>query len=372
MNAWRMHIWRVSLVVAIATSAMASAGDPRKEAIDRIVEPFLKDRPYVGLVIGLIDEDAEHIYSYGKVKIGDVEKAPDEKTIFEIGSITKAFTGTLLAELVLTKKVKLDEPAQTYLPPSIKLPRRDDRDMTLLNLATHTSSLPVEPPYIGLFALTKAPDGGQNPYKHYTIKDLANTLERLTLKRPIGSESKYSNLGVGILGHALAGAMKTESYEQLLTERVLTPLKMGDTRIRMTDTLTKRKPDGYDKKGKRVSGWDFACLEACGGIRSTVADMLRFARAAMGSDTPLKAAFAFAEQPWREERLPNRSTGLCWVRNEPPQKPVVIWHNGGTGGYRSYLGLIPDRRCAVVVLSNSDHSVDELGVSLLEHLTSEK
>jgi serine-type D-Ala-D-Ala carboxypeptidase/endopeptidase len=362
-------IWATGLLMGLAGAVRAD--DVQKVEVDKIVEPFLKDKPYDILAVAIISPKGDSFFGYGKATIDGGEQTPDARTVYEIGSITKSFTGTLLADLVLARKVQLDDPAQKYLPDTLKLPRRDDRDITLLHLATHTSSLPAQPTDLAFAFLTGPKVDVDNPYKHYTPERLSKMLKKLALKRPIGSKADYSNLGVGILGHALAGAAKADSFEHALSERILGPLHMDDTRVTLTDSMKKRLAPGHNKEGKVVSGWDFTCLEACGGLRSTAADMARYAKAALGAGGPLKSAFALAQQPWRE-RDKDSFTGLCWVRDEPAEGPKVVWHNGGTGGYRSYLGLMPQRGCAVVVLSNANHSVDAVGLAILKSLDSEK
>jgi CubicO group peptidase (beta-lactamase class C family) len=269
--------------------------------------------------------------------------------------------------LVLEKKVKLDDPVQPWLPTEWKLPRRDDRDITFLHLATHTSSLPVQPPGLGLFALL----GGtaEDPYARFDSPAVAKTLETIRLPRPIGAKHEYSNFGVGLLGHALARADGADSYEALLAKRILGPLGMEETGIRLSQEQTKKLAPGHDDSGKPTSGWDFATLEACGGIRSNVRDMLRFMAAAMGKmDTPLTPAFAFAEQPWRELNVKNVEIGLCWMRSNSDQG-VLLWHNGGTGGHASFLGFRQKTGVGVVVLCNgAERVVDELGLKILKRL----
>ncbi len=349
----------------VLTGAAHAADD--WAAIDAVVKPFLEDKPYLGLVVGTTGTKGHRVYGYGKVTLDGKEQVPAGDTLFEIGSITKTFTGTLLADQVLAGTVRLDDPAQKYLP-DLTLPRRDDRDISLLHLATHTSSLPVQPPLIGLFALTtKDPN---NPYAEFDRARLKTTLASLQLSRPIGSRFEYSNLGVGILGHALTGAAKAESYEDLLVRRVVGPLGMADTRIHLSAAQTKRLAPGRTDKGKPTSPWTFACLEACGGLRSTADDLLTFTDANLGRrKTPLAGAFRMAQEPWRELTRKGEFVGLCWMREERPQgKGVLMWHNGGTGGYRSFLGFVPRSGVGVVVLSNSPHSVDAVGNAILDHL----
>jgi CubicO group peptidase (beta-lactamase class C family) len=213
-----------------------------------------------------------------------------------------------------------------------------------------------------------------NPYGKFDQANLQKALAKLSLDRPIGSRFEYSNLGVGLLGHALAHAAETQSYEELLVQRLTKPLGLADTRLQLSDEQKKRFALGHDKEGKSTSPWTFATLEACGGIRSTAHDLLHFADAAMGRrKTPLAEAFRMAQQPWRETchgPTGKQSIGFCWFREPLPQiKGEWIWHNGGTGGYRSFLALVPVKNLGVVLLSNSPHSLDKLAVEIVKALT---
>lgn len=350
--------------------------DDLRTIVESKVANLVADRPGIGVVVGVWMADGphagRHVFGMGKVRIDNKDVSPDGDTIFEIGSITKAYTGTLLAELVRSKIVKLDDPAQQYLPAELQLPRRDERDITLLHLATHTSSLPRLPATFGLVAMTK-PSGMANPYKDLTISDLATMLKATKLQKPIGSEEAYSNLGVGLLGMALANATKAQGYEQVLTEKLLKPLQLQDTKFALTDNdRIQRLAPGHRADGEPASNWDMNCLAACGGLRSTANDVLAFGRAALAIDdhAPLTAAFRFAQQPWRERKQSKQSfVGLCWVREPSPSKDhTLIWHNGGTGGYRSFLGIVPERKLVVVVLINMARSVDAEAIPIIKHL----
>lgn len=356
----------------ILLAPITAAGEPNRATVDELVKPFLKDKPYLALVVGISRPDGHEIYGYGHSVLDRKERVPDGSTIFEIGSITKIFTGTLLADQVLRGVMKLDDPVQKHLPDTLTVPRRDDRDITLLHLATHTSSLPVQPPLLGIIAaVTKSLD---NPYGKFDQANLQKTLEKMSLDRPIGSRFEYSNLGVGLLGHALSHAAKTKDYEELLVQRLAKPLGLEDTRLQLSLEQQKRFSPGQNKEGKPTAPWTFATLEACGGIRSTAHDMLLFADAAMGRrKSPLAEAFRMAQQPWRETchgPTGKQSIGLCWIREPLPQiKGEWIWHNGGTGGYRSFLALVPAKNLGVVLLANSPHSLDKLAVDLVKTLT---
>jgi D-alanyl-D-alanine-carboxypeptidase/D-alanyl-D-alanine-endopeptidase len=345
---------------------------PDRAAIDELVKPFLKDKPYLALVVGITRPEGHQVFGYGEVALEGKKQVPDKATIFEIGSITKIFTGTLLADRVLSGVVRLDDPVQKYLADDLTVPRRDERAITWLHLATHTSSLPRVPPFFVLSALLKGET--YNPYDKYDQAALQRTLASLTLNRPIGSRFEYSNLGIGLLGLALAQAAKAKSYEDLLMQRMVRPLGLTDTRMQLSAEQSKRFAPGHDKDGKPTSPWTFACLQACGGLRSTARDLLLFADAAMGrKKTPLADAFRMAQQPWRETCRKGESVGLCWFRQEQAiSKSDMLWHNGATGGYRSFLALAPEKGVGIVLLSNSPHALDALGVAILKKMAEEE
>ncbi len=354
--------------VSLWLASPCRAAEPDRAGVDELVRPFLKDKPYLALVIGITRPAGHQVFGYGEVTLEGKKQVPDAATLFEIGSITKIFTGTLLADQVLCGVVRLDDPVQKYLPDNLIVPRRDDRDISLLHLATHTSSLPVQPPMLGLVALlSKDPF---NPYAQFDKARLQQTLSDMKLSRPIGSRFVYSNLGVGLLGHALAHAAKAKSYEDLLVQRLAKPLGLADTRMQLAAEQNKRFAPGHNKEGKPTSPWTFACLEACGGLRSTAHDLLLFVDAAMNRrKAPLSEAFRMAQQPWRETGRKGESVGLCWFQREQMVgKNDVLWHNGGTGGYRSFLALVPEKGIGIVLLSNSPHSLDALGDSILKKI----
>jgi len=362
-----------AILALILLPPLALGAEADRSAIDELVKPFVKDKPYLALVVGITRPAGHQVCGYGQADLEGKQQVPDGATVFEIGSITKIFTGTLLADQVLLGVVRLDDPVQKYLPDDLVVPRRDHRAISLLHLATHTSSLPVQPPTIGLLALVSKDPA--NPYGEYDEARLRRTLADLKLSRPIGSRFEYSNLGVGLLGHALAHAAKAGSYEDLLVERLAKPLGMADTRLRLSAEQTRRFAPGHNKEGKKTSPWTFARLEACGGLRSTAHDLLLFADAAMGRQkTPLAESFRMAQQPWRETflgPLKDQSIGLCWFRETLPWRKGNLnwlWHNGGTGGFRSFLGLVPAKKLGVVLLSNSPHNLDALGVAILRKI----
>jgi CubicO group peptidase (beta-lactamase class C family) len=155
------------------------------------------------------------------------------------------------------------------------------------------------------------------------------------------------------------------SYEELLKERILEPLGMGDTAIVLTPEMRSRLAQGHNAFGEPTSTWDIPTLAGAGAIRSTVPDMLRFAAASLsGEDEPIHRALRATHAP-RRPLDGEAQVALNWIVIEPDDV-TITWHNGGTGGYRTFLGLDLEGRRAVVVLSNTSNSVDDIGLHLLD------
>jgi len=308
------------------------------------------------IVVGIVDERGARIISQGTVSWTDTRPV-DGDTIFEIGSISKVFTTEVLADMVTKGEVKLDDPVAKYLPATVKVPERNGQQITLLDLATHSSGLPRLPGNL-------APTDAGNPYADYTVKQLYEFLSGHTLKRDIGAKYDYSNLGMGLLGHALA-LKAGQSYEAMVTERLLRPLGMEDTSITLSSAARKQLAAGHNKQGRAVSNWDLPTLAGAGALRSNVKDMLKFITANLKLDsTALKAAMELAQAP-RQDAGAGPKIGLGW-HISTSYGAEITWHNGGTGGYRSFTGFDKARQRAVVVLSNSENGIDDIGLHWLE------
>ena len=312
-----------------------------------------------GIVVGIYENGTTRIIAMGRSSAPN--DSLDGNTVFEIGSITKVFTSTLLADMVARHLVTLDDPVAKYLPANLRVPSRNGRSITLLDLATQHSGLPRLPDNM-------KPADPDNPYADYTREQMYEFLSRYELPRDPGETFEYSNLGVGLLGDALSLRAGT-SYEALVIDRILAPLGMRDTRITLTPVMQSRLAHGYDARGYATKNWDLPALAGAGALRSTANDMLRFAAAALGAPgTPpaVAAALADAERPRRDLGNDGKAQiGLNWFTARGGSVEIV-WHNGGTGGYRSFLGLDKARRRAVVVLTNSAVGVDDVGRHLLD------
>lgn len=329
---------------------------PPESTVRAILQARVDAGLAAGLVVGLLEADGSRsIVACGRSD-GPGGRPLDGATVFEIGSITKVFTGTLLAEMVGRGEVRLDQPVAELLPAAVKVPARGDTVITLLDLANQRSGLPRLPTNL-------APKDPANPYADYTVEKLYEFLSGFTLARAPGARYEYSNLGVGLLGHALS-RKAGRPYETLLVERVLKPLGMADTRITLGADLERRLAAGHDASGARTANWDLPTLAGAGGLRSTAHDMLRFLAANLDSSaTPLSNALRLAQRP-RSAAGPNVQVGLGWHRLSAFGAEIVM-HNGGTGGYRSFAGFDPAMRVGVVVLANTAGEYDDIGLHLL-------
>lgn len=364
-----MNALFLSALVAALPSPSVEAPLPLDAFVRRHAERFVADKPHLAVVIAISTPLGRRVWGFGGIEHDGRRVPPDGRTLYEIGSITKTFTGTLLADLVGDGTVALDDPVRKYLPPDWTVPTRDGRDITLLHLTTHTSSLPRMPP--GILPLVIFAGTSQDPYAGYGRENLRLTLWQMELSRPIGSKYEYSNLGVGLLGDTLARVAGEPDAAPLFQKRLLAPLGLSDTTFEPTEEQLARLAPPFQANGWKAYNWHFDCLKSCGGLLSTADDLLTYAEAALGrTDTPLKPAFELATQPWRQTCEGERSVGLGWFTQpleEGDGSPVspgrLIWHGGGTGGYRTFIGLLPERDTAVVILSNSAEAVDPVLVS---------
>jgi CubicO group peptidase (beta-lactamase class C family) len=294
----------------------------------------------VGVVSGRLAVAVVESQSPSPVRLALVRASPD--TPFEIGSITKGLTGMLLADAVGCDHLRLDTPVADIVP---ETEGSDLASVTLLELATHTSGLPRLPkrgtdvPRALAFAFL-----GRNPYRGgpASVIDLA-------ARQPLRGRGgrRYSNLGGALLGELVATAASTD-YPTLLSGRILSPLGMHGTWV---STKWQCAPWGRSPLGLPREPWVLGGYTPAGGLVSTVEDLVPLARALLDGSAPGSAAVQ--PLPGVTTDRPDRRTGLCWIVDGPTgPAPAITWHNGGTGGYSAFLGLLPDLGRAVIALQS--------------------
>jgi CubicO group peptidase (beta-lactamase class C family) len=330
--------------MAAGVWTIPSDGEIRRLLIERIDV----ERQGVGVVVGVIDRGVRRVVAHGAMAEGD-RRPLDGDTVFEIGSITKVFTGLLLAHMVERGEVALDDPVVKYPPARVTAPERDGRQITLIDLATHTAGLPRWPDDIAPGDLS--PKDWSNPYTDYTVEQLHAFLSRYRLRRDIGASHAYSNLGMGLLGRALAHRAGLD-FESLVRERITGPLGMADTAIALSSDQAARFATGHDQARRPVAAWDMPTFAGAGALRSTAGDLLTFLAAELGfTETPLKAAMAAQTLPRRPSDADYIQT-LGW-RVDPEPAGEIVWHGGATGGFRCFMMFDARRRVGVVMMTNS-------------------
>ena len=283
--------------------------------------------------------------------------------LFEIGSITKPLTGVLLAEAVLRGEMSLDDPLSKHLPLHQAPLLWPQRAPTLVELATHQAGLPNTPRELHrrevafVLGLRRT-----DPWVDVDDVSYPRLLAATTVKR--FGRFRYSSIGFGLLGDALARRAGT-TYEQLLRARLCEPLGLADTWVEPPPGVRERLLTGHTRRG-RPAPWLRDVMPAAGSVRSTASDLLRLLAAALAPppDSP-GPALALAAEP-RQQLARRAFIGLGWLFLERGGKPPLVWHNGGTFGFRSFAGYVPAEGVAAVVLANSLRGVDRLGFTLLD------
>ncbi|MDB5144126.1 MAG: beta-lactamase family protein, partial [Mucilaginibacter sp.] len=325
--------------------------------VDSAARNYIQKSNTVGLSIGIFKDGVTHIYNYGETAAGN-GVMPDANSIFEIGSITKTFTSTLLAYYVNEGKVKLTDPITKYLPDSVAA-NKELQNVILLTLSNHTSGLPRLPDNFEYHSSDPL-----DPYKDYTKQYLFSYLKSCKLITKPGDTYAYSNLAVGLLGTILE-QVSGKSFAEMVQEIICDPLNMQSTRQHLNQLQKQRFVKVYNEEGKETPAWNFNVLAPCGALRSTVNDMLIYAKANVTKDdTKLSKAFELTHQITFDKGV---KLGLAWhiivVNNVE-----YYFHNGGTYGCSSFLAFNAEKNIAVVVLSNAQESTDELGSAVLKKL----
>jgi CubicO group peptidase (beta-lactamase class C family) len=346
-----MNTFRRVLLLIIAGITSHAYG----QSIDDLVRERVEAGETPAMVVAVYQDGKTKYYIHGFADVAS-KRPVDSKTLFEIGSITKTFTTTAIAQQAQEGNIKLTDPIQGSLPAEVKVPVRGERSITFEDLASARSGLPRLPSNL-------APADETNPYLSYTEDKLYAFLNGYTLTRDIGSQYEYSNLGMGLLG-VLVGRLDKRTYRESIEQRILRPLGMKSTFLNTPGRTDKNSAVGYSND-KAVPAWtwsDASCMQGAGGLLSNAEDMITYLLANKNPpDNTLGSAMTDTHQPRLDIGRNNMKIGLGWhIRNK------IIWHNGGTGGFRTFAGFEPEKKMAVVVLTNSETGADDLGFHLMD------
>jgi CubicO group peptidase (beta-lactamase class C family) len=319
------------------------------------------------VAVAVIDEDGYEVWGYGETKLNSSD-VPDENTVFGIGSVTKPFNGVLLADSYLRGKISLTAPVSTYLTPGQIVPSYDLRNITLIDLATHTSGLPAVPDAF-FEGYSEGIPAGKNTgdvyeeimghYGTYPSDEVYAWLGGVNLTRSIGSTWEYSNVGAAILGDALSRA-NNQGYPDLLRERITGPLGMNSTAGIMTPDMAARAVTGYRNYGGPLAQARNLQFNAFwlpgGGLYSTPRDMVRFTTTAMGlTPSALYEAFTISMLPFamREVSPQTMYQGLQWDIVPLPDGTEVVMKSGETPAFQTQIAFSPQHRKGVIIFTNT-------------------
>jgi D-alanyl-D-alanine-carboxypeptidase/D-alanyl-D-alanine-endopeptidase len=350
------------LVVAFVACVVCSgvANEPETVVTDAALRQILQQRidnkKAVGLVVGRIEGTNRSIVAEGNMALSS-SRPVDGDTVFEIGSITKVFTGILLGDMANRGEVQPDDPVTNYLPASVRMPSRDGHVITLAHLATHRSGLPREPDN-----LTGADK--QNPYADYSLELLFAFLSNCKLSRDPGIAYEYSNVGMGLLGDVLARQART-NYEHLVLDLICKPLGMHNTRINVSGEMQTRFATGHDYDLNPAKNMDFLSLAGGGAFRSTANDFLKFLAVVLTpGDNRLSKAILRSQAARTNTVDPSEQVAWGWHLKLVPDE--ILHGSGKTFGFHSFIGVNRKRDRAVVVFSNSQNGIDDIGWHLLD------
>jgi len=361
-----LRVWLVLGVIACGSRPAAppkpqptdiDPGGSHREAVAAQLAPYVEGELVWGVVIGLYDAGKLEIYGFGK---GPGGKSPDGKTLFDLGTLTKPYTGLLLAEIVQRKEVELDAPISDLMPTGVTIPTKDNVAISAKHLALHSAGLPRQP---GSLTARKPPP---DPYASYTEDALYQDLITTTLATAPGTEIAVSDYGIGLLGFAL-GRKVGGGYALALKTRILEPLGLTDTFLALPAGGASHKAIGTDDNLEPAPRWTWGVLAGAGALVSNARDCLKFLDAqldaAAGSRGVLRPQMRFAQEAALDRDGDNESIG--WLIDPAGRR----WYDGRTSGFRAYMGFDPKTRRGVVVLSSTATTlVDFLGPIMFEVL----
>lgn len=356
------------------------------QLVANTVLPFMRRGSCPGIVIATIADNHTSIAGFGRTTLGSCN-VPDENTIFEIGSLSKVFTATLLADMIEKGEISLDEPVTSILSSENLDTEWTDENITLKHLVTHTSGLPRLPPCVSYARRLWAALTAGDPYVKCSEDKLLAPFqkERFEVKKAgkerVGQfragDFKYSNYGFGLLGIILS--RKTGmSYNEMVQKRISIPLGLTDTVTVLSTAQQQRLATGYRSYltigscyvAQIAGSWNLTeAIASAGALRSTAKDISRFLQANMGLMPSCLFSAALKRSHGTLYSNKDIRVGMGWIYTEVDgfEEPV-IFHNGMTGGYAAFLGFCENAHIGVAVLANSSSKVDDIGFLILKQL----
>jgi serine-type D-Ala-D-Ala carboxypeptidase/endopeptidase len=286
-----------------------------------------------GLAIGVVRKGERSVFTFGTAKTD---------SLFEIGSITKTFTGLALAQMIEQGKVKPETTVRELLPAGI-VKKPEGAEITLIDLTAQDSGLPRLPDNM-------TPADVNNPYVDYDAAKLYAFMGKHGVARPADAKFLYSNLGVGLLGHALS-LRAGKPYAQLIKEEITDPLGMKDTVITLPPSQQSRFIQGYSADRRAVHSWELDALAGAGAIRSTAGDMVTYLEAQLHPEkAPARLRAAIVRSQTIQGDTPMGKIAFNWLQNA---RNGDFLHDGGTAGFSSFAFFNPKEDFGAIVLVNT-------------------
>ena len=344
----------IAIISMTAATGIAKAWQELPETIRDQTQKRIDLGYHLGTVIGVIDRNGARFFSFGQVSLSDTS-APDENTIFEIASITKTFTATLLADLQLEGRMGIHDPVADHIPLFRKPDELSGMTTTILDLVNHTAGLPRNP--------TNTIDADNNRYADYSVADLNEFLSSFSRVTGPG-EHLYTNTGSVVLEHAIEKATGRD-YEDLIRTRVLDVLGMDDSYFVVPAERKARLATGF-RSGEETMEVDVGIWNAMGGLRTTAEDLLTYIGAQIGlTPTPLQRALELSQKEMFNDG--ETASALGWyIRKNKETGKTIYYHTGGTEGFVSFAGFSLQEQKGVVILVNGTRWFSDLGFHILD------
>lgn len=329
------------------------------DSITHLIEDVVSGLPdKTELAVAFTKGDSTSYYG-AKNNEGQAIHINNHLTLFEIGSITKVFTSHLLAQAVQNGKITIDQPISHFIDFDLK----DKSDITLKQLASHSSGLPGMPHYFFDPLVDSI-----NPYQNYSEKIMLRDLEsKIELDKESVDKWVYSNYGVSLLGYILA-RQNNSSFKELLQKDIISPFSLDYTSLGRSN-LKSKLAMGMDSNGQQTSNWDLAAIAPAGGIISNVLDLSKYAIACYSKPNDV---FSFQSTKVLNQPSKNADQALGWmIYKRKDGSPYCLLHSGQTGGYSSLILLQTDTKNSITILSNyseEGNSILSLGFKLLKGL----
>ncbi|MGN6418607.1 MAG: serine hydrolase domain-containing protein [Pseudobacter sp.] len=338
------------ILLISSDSASAQTSQVKMDSLaTNLGETFMKDKQAVGLSIGVYNNGNISFYNFGSTEKGKSLK-PTQNTVYEIGSVTKAFVSLILANAVLEKKIHLSDDIKKYLDGSYPNLEYNKRPVTVEHLANSTSGIPNWLPATPQEILNAPEDSTaflrDRIYGAYTNKDFFDALHKVELDTIPGFKSRHSNAAAQLLACILEKVYGT-SIDKLVKKYVSGPNKMNNTSFLASTSNNKSLAVGYNEKGIQMPYFTASSMKGVGGLNSTTADLVNFIRLQLNKNN--KAVALTHKQSFNAGYY---SIGLTWLRYKHANGNHQVWTDGGTYGFVSYIVFYPEINSGVVVLSN--------------------